>query len=393
MPSKLFIGTVLILCLIHAIHCHDDDELTHEKRRELIEQIKKSKSPPSWLDPRRFLERAVCQSDVCDNSSVKAKASTVGLTIILCGTGQPLDSRRGRACTAIRAGDEYMVFDVGMGSEICLSTFNRTDLSIKVRKIFLTHYHSDHTGGLPNFLTFGWLNRGYKIDLYGPDGVIMQNLTEGMRKFYVVDALQRETNSNYTTRTCAPIFHLPNEPNLSPVQFDTLQFNSVPYNTPPFDNKTRVLVYKNTTSGLTVESFRVYHHIANPAVGYRVTYKGKVIVISGDTVGYPVSKAVFNAAQNADVLVHEVINKTYVTKQLANTPAEEFFRSCQLLQSHSTIDQVANVAKAANVKQLILTHIVPSPITTEEETMLKQKIQKKYKGKVLVGNDYDYLQL
>ncbi|CAF4433030.1 unnamed protein product [Didymodactylos carnosus] len=341
----------------------------------------------------RLLSRAVCQSPVCSDSNATAKASTVGLTIMFCGTGQPLDSRRGRACTAVRAGDEYMVFDIGMGSEVCLSTFNWTDLSLKVTKIFLTHYHSDHTGGVPNFLTFGWLDRGFKVDLYGPDFDIMANFTEGMRKFYVVDALQRETNSFYANKTCAPAFHSPAEPNLSPTKYDTLQFNSKPYNSPKFDNKTRVMVYQNTSSGLKVEAFRVDHHIANPAVGYRITYKGKVVVISGDTVGYPVSTAVFNAAQNVDILVHEIINKTYVTKVLATTPEDEFFRNCQLLKSHSTIDQVATVAKAANVKQLIATHIVPSPVTDEQSALIKQQIAKTYKGNILISNDYDYFLL
>jgi ribonuclease Z len=328
---------------------------------------------------------------VCTHEAAVANASTVGLTIILCGTGQPLDSNRGRACTAIRAGDEYLVFDVGMGAEVCLSTFNGTDLSLRVTKLFITHYHSDHTGGIPNFLTFGWRTRGFKVDLYGPDYAIMKNFTEGMRKMYVVDALQRETNSNFATNTCAPIFHSPDEPNLSPIKYDTLQFNSVPFVTPPFDNQTRVVVYFNSTSCLLVEAFRVDHHIANPAVGYRVTYKGKVVVISGDTVGYPVSNAVLNAAKNADVLVHEIINSTYVTDVLAHTPAEEFFRSCQLLQSHSTIAQVANVALLANVTQLIATHIVPTPFTTAEETLMSDAIKTIYNGPVLIANDYDYV--
>ncbi|CAF1493292.1 unnamed protein product [Didymodactylos carnosus] len=392
MSSKLFIvSTVLILCLIHAINCHDDDALTYVQKRAIIDEIKASTSTPTWITPDRLLDRAVCQSPVCADSSASAKASTVGLMIILCGTGQPLDSRRGRACTAIRAGDEYMVFDIGMGSEVCLSTFNRTDLSLKVTKIFITHYHSDHTGGIPNFLTFGWLTRGFKVDLYGPNFDIMKNFTEGMRKFYVVDALQRETNANYATKTCAPIFHSPAEANLSPVKYDTLQFNSKPYTAPVNDSKTRVLVYQNISSGLKVEAFRVDHHIANPAVGYRVTYKGKVVVISGDTIGYPLSKAVYNAAVNADVLVHEIINQTYVTKVLAKNAQDEFFRDCQLLKSHSTIQQVALLAKAANVQQLVATHIVPSPITDQQNQLIENEIKSTYKGKILIGNDYDYL--
>ena len=398
MSSKLLITiTVLILLLTQTINGHDhhhvNNELAYKQRQDLIKELKASGEVPSWMNPERLLQGAVCQSPECIHKSKSSNASPVGLMVILCGTGTPLPNTRGRACTAIRAGDEYLVFDIGMGAELCLNSFNGTNLAVLVTKIFLTHYHSDHTGGLPNFLTFGWGARPYNIDVYGPNFALMQNFTQGMRHFYAVDALQRELNVSYVTKTCEPIFHSPKERHLSPKKYDTLLFNSKPFKAPPMDDRTRLLIYKNPSTGLRVEAFRVNHHIANPAVGYRITYKGKVVVISGDTIGYPISTAVYNAAKNADVLVHEVLNTTFINKVFATTPTQLYTDDCRIVRSHSSIEQVANVAQAANVSNLILTHIIPPPLTNRDSQNIKDQIKKVYKRFVLVGNDYDYFLL
>lgn len=207
--------TILIISLTHTINCHVhhhvNNELAYKQRQDSIKELKATGEVPSWMNPDRLLEGAVCQSAKCKHDGASANASTVGLMVILCGTGTPLPNTRGRACTAIRAGDEYLVFDIGMGAELCLNAFNGTNLAVSVRKVFLTHYHSDHTGGLPNFLTFGWGARSYNIDVYGPDFDLMENFTQGMRHFYAVDALQRELNVSYITKTCEPIFHSPKE--------------------------------------------------------------------------------------------------------------------------------------------------------------------------------------
>lgn len=104
------------------------------------------------------------------------------------------------------------------------------------------------------------------------------------------------------------------------------------------DDKTRLVLYKNPSTGLQVETFRVNHHIANPAVGYRITYKGKVVVISGDSVGYPMSTAVYNATKNADVLVHEVLNTTFIKKVFATTPTQQYTADFRIVRSHSSIE-------------------------------------------------------
>lgn len=393
MAQLLMISIILILSLVSSMNSHDhneNDEHAHENRRRLASEMMKSGETPEWMSRQRLLTGAVCQSPVCHDSDPAEKKSTVGLEVILCGSGTPLPNTRARASTAIRAGDEYLIFDVGMGAELCLNAFRGENLAVKTKKIFLTHYHSDHTGGLPNFLTFGWNARPFYVDLYGPGIDIMANFSQGMRHFYAVDALQRELIVNRTENICEPVFHSPSEPNLSPEKYDTLLFNPKPFVPPPMDDKTRYVLYKNPVTNLTVEVFRVPHHIADPAVGYRITYKGKVVVISGDTIGYNQTKAVYNAAKNADILVHEMMNATFVQKFFGTNPDTRFASNCRIAQSHSTIGQVAAVARDAKVKVLIATHIIPPPITNQDAKLLKQKIQRTYKGPILIANDFDY---
>ena len=56
--------------------------------------------------------------------------------------------------------------------------------------------------------------------------------------------------------------------------------------------------------GLRVTAFRVDHTPAEPAYGYRFDYKGRSVVVSGDTKR---SENVVRNARGADVLVHEAL--------------------------------------------------------------------------------------
>jgi len=54
---------------------------------------------------------------------------------------------------------------------------------------------------------------------------------------------------------------------------------------------------------------------------------------------------------------------------------------------------VAAVANATNVKQLITTHIVPSPVTDAQSQLIAAQIKPTYSGTILIANDYDYVLL
>ena len=54
--------------------------------------------------------------------------------------------------------------------------------------------------------------------------------------------------------------------------------------------------------GLVVKAFDVDHAPIHPAVGYRFEYKGRSVVVSGDTVK---SKSLVAASKGVDALFHE----------------------------------------------------------------------------------------
>ncbi|CAF1537108.1 unnamed protein product, partial [Didymodactylos carnosus] len=287
-------------------------------------------------------------------------------------------------------------FDIGMGAEATLNSFNNTDQLSLITNIFITHYHGDHTGGIPGALNLGYLlgrkNSSQAIAIHGADNELLYNLTQGMRHFYAMDTINRQLLVDFPRNICTPTFNTPTNPQLDPTIFDSLNFVSTPFDPPPLDNKTQVIVYQNKKHNLTVKAFRVYHYTANPAVGYNIQYKNIKISISGDTVGYPTTRAILNAAKNADYLIHEVMNGTYIHKvvQSHSSAFDKFYSECQVYDAHTTIPQLATLAKLANVKNLILTHIVPSPLTKEDETRLKDAIAETYKGKIYIAADYDY---
>ena len=76
------------------------------------------------------------------------------VTLLGSGTPDPSADRFGPS-TLIEAGDQTLLIDVGRGATIRLFQLH-IPLS-KVDVVFLTHYHSDHTVGMPDLLLTGWL--------------------------------------------------------------------------------------------------------------------------------------------------------------------------------------------------------------------------------------------
>lgn len=199
-----------------------------------------------------------------------ARAQAIKVTLLGTGNPRPVMTRFGPSIL-VEAGKQKMLFDCGRGSTQRLYQL-KVDFS-EVTALFLTHLHSDHVVGIPDFWLTGWvMGRKEPLRLYGPAG------TKEMAK-HLVEAFA------FDIRTRRDIDeHLPG----SGVELVA-------------SNVEQGVVYES--GGVKVTAFAVDHGVVKPALGYRVDYGGRSVVLSGDT---RYSENLIRFAQGADVLVHEM---------------------------------------------------------------------------------------
>ncbi len=268
-----------------------------------------------------------------------------GLHAFLCGTGIPFSVKgRAGACTAVLAGGQFILVDAGQGSWA-----NIADEQLPVSRlsaILLTHFHSDHIAELGEDVTQSWMRgRRGMLDVYGPEGV--EQVVAGFDAAYALDRGYRTTEYG---------------PENMPPEAGRMRAHTVKL--PTADGAT-VVLEKN---GLRVIAFAVNHDPTVPAYGYRFEFRGKVLVISGDTSK---SENLIKHASNADVLIHEVVAKHLVDRganYLRKTGHRRFAEMAHDAQSsHTSASEAVDVARQAKVKKLVFTHLAPalSPLTPD----------------------------
>ena len=259
-----------------------------------------------------------------------------GLHIILCGTGSPLpDPTRAGPCTMIIAGSRIFVVDAGEGSARNLSLMG---LPIgRIEQLFLTHFHSDHIDGLGPMLLLRWSGKPNiaPLPIAGPAGV--EQVVAGFNAAYALDNGYRSAHHGAAI--------------MPPSGAGGVAL--------PFALAGAPLVVLDE-NGVRVTAFPVDHGPVSPAVGYRFDYKGRSVVLSGDTSPTP---SVATAAKDADLLVHEALQPNLVRRLTAALVAKGVFNTAQvtrdILNYHTSPEAAADAAKTAGVKQLVLNHIIP----------------------------------
>jgi len=268
--------------------------------------------------------------------------------VTLLGTGTPVPSaERFGYSTLVEAGEQRLVFDFGRGVAIRLAQLKVPLGSINAH--FLTHFHSDHTNGLPDLWLTGWLRppygqRNQPFLIYGPKG--LRELTSGLTAAYARDIAMRVEDEK------SP---------LSGVTFDAHEIEAG-------------VVYEK--EGLRVSAFDNDHgDKVKPSLGYKIQYKGKTIVLSGDT---KYSEEVIKQSTNADLLVHCV---TVIPPDLLRQ-----FPQYQAVYDHlSSPEQAAKVFNAASPKQVVFSHIGLNGNSTIEDLLARTRAI--YSGPLKVGED------
>ena len=286
------------------------------------------------------------------------------LHVVLCGTGSPLaDANRAQACTAILAGSEFILVDTGSGSLRKVATNNLPVQNLSA--VLLTHFHSDHIGDLGEAMMQSWVaGRTQKLNVYGPPGV--EKVVAGFSQAYSQDTDYR-------------ILHHGDA--IVPRAASGAVAVSVKLKA---DTEAALVFERN---GLKVLAFKVNHDPVSPAYGYRFEYKGRVVVISGDTAK---SENLAKHAAGADLLIHEVLAKNLLQFAAANFEKSGSKRRAKLASDittyHTSPTEAAEIAASAKVETLVFTHLVPVP-NAQTEPAFTRGVSEIFKGKVVLGTD------
>ena len=295
----------------------------------------------------------------------------IGVHVAFCGTGSPLpDPARGGACTAVIAGEHIFLFDAGEGAAESLALMGI--LPSDVDSVFLTHFHSDHINGL-GALALQHVFRGGVVEplpIYGGPGV--ERIVNGFNEAF---ALDHEYRVAHHGAEVAP-----------PTGFELL---AMPLSAPKSGSRQIF-----AADGVVIDVFEVDHHPISPAYGYRVTYRGLTVVISGDT-GY--SANLIRAAANADLLVHEALSPGLVS--IIGDTASRYQRHGlasvmrDIPDYHASPNDAIRVASEASVGALALTHLIPGLPGSWFDSLFLGDVAKTFRGDLLIMRDGDVISL
>jgi len=145
---------------------------------------------------------------------------------------------------------------------------------------------------------------------------------------------------------------------------------------------------------LRITAFSVDHAPIHPAVGYRINYKGRSVVLSGDTRK---SAIVQRESLGVDLLVHEALSEPLMAvlersaDQAGRPRLKKIFKD--ILNYHTTPEQAAEIARDAGVRFLLLNHIVPALPVPGMEAAFLGGAPDIFGGPIRVGTDGDFISL
>lgn len=292
------------------------------------------------------------------------------LHVFTLGTGSPqLGSARMPVANAVIAGDEFLLIDAGEGAS---RTIGELGLPIeRISGIFITHWHSDHFGGLGQVLNQSWnADRRHEVPVHGPAGIV--RVMDGLERVYRDDIRYRSIGA---VESNDPSYALgtPVEVVIPPSGSDTIALDR---------------------NGVVVRAFRVDHGHVEPAFGYRIEYNGRSVVFSGDTVASPL---VAEAARDCDLLIHEAVNVRLMRNAIAVLRGlgqeVEARRAQGVIGYHAETVGVAKVAAKARVGKLVLSHLIPGPTNPLLDRLFIEGMQRHYRGPIEIASDGQHFSL
>lgn len=276
-----------------------------------------------------------------------AAACAQDTRVVLLGTGNPNPEpeRMGPAVAIVSGGRVYVV-DCGPG--VVRRAAQAGITMPQLTRLFVTHLHSDHTAGLPDFVfTPAVTGRDAPLEVYGPPG-LKRMVT------HVMHAWREDMDIRLRgLEPAEPRGHVVHARDVKPGE-----------------------IYRDEE--VRVTAIAVDHGQWKHAYGYRFEAKDKVIVVSGDTTR---SARLLEAARGADILVHEVYSRKGWEKR---TPEWQRYHAAY----HTSAPDLGALAQQAGVRTLVLYHQLPMGESAAE---VVGEVTARFHGRVVYGRDLDVI--
>jgi ribonuclease BN (tRNA processing enzyme) len=298
----------------------------------------------------------------------QAQEASRWITLGTQGSPIPPKTRSQPANLLITRDGDYLI-DAGDG--VCEQLAKANVSLAQIRAVVLSHLHFDHTAGLFGIISLRWQTSiTSPLVIYGPPGT--KQLVDG-----ILSSMGPAVEAGYAY---PGEVHRPFQPGITVAEFrDGASFDL---------GATHVTAVKNT------------HYTFPPgsaddarfqSLSFRFATPGRVIAYTGDT---GVSPAVEKLATGADLLVSEMIDYEGVVAEIRREspnmpPAALAGIERHLRDHHLTPKQVGDLARAANVKAVVITHLSGPELNGIRELDYIRGIEESFPGPAVIARDLD----
>lgn len=228
-------------------------------------------------------------------------------------------------CVQVSAAHGNLIIDGGSGLKKYNDHLAQNQFSITEHHICLTHFHFDHTMGIPYFIPH--FLKGHKIHYYSPD----VNCEK-----YVKALFQK------------PIF---------PVPFEQLSAEIIFHHIKPYE--------KNKIQGFDVQAYSTDH--SDACYGFKITSQ------SGKTYSHAVDNEIIRKSVNElkeDAGLYQDTNFLYIDAQYSESDMKD-----KKGWGHGTSQRAFEICRHFNIEQVLLGHHDPSSDNENMQKLFDQAIQ------------------
>ena len=259
------------------------------------------------------------------------------------GGGPNMITKKMNANTLVEAGGQQFLFDAGRGAMLRIASLSPKHI-VRTNKVFLTHLHSDHIVDLSDlFLNGSGQGKRTNFFVWGPIGT--QAMTSHLVKAYDWD-LRYRTNRR--------------RPKLKMIGKDVREGT----------------IYEQAGVKVIseIEFAAQFTDATIVAIGYRLDYSDRSVVISGDTRP---TKNMIKFASGVDLLIHEVhVGLDFRKRRSGPRPLRG--------SNHTSPHEAGKIFTQARPKLALYTHIVWGGMTEKDLVDLTRQT---YNGPLVVGQE------